>query len=70
MNQLTIEYYFSLADQSELISPKKGKKSKFGKVLKGKMKAAKSIGKAKKTPTRNDSESVADDLVIESSKVC
>ncbi|KAL5250908.1 hypothetical protein ACHWQZ_G016595 [Mnemiopsis leidyi] len=65
----TVEEPQNEADQSELISPKKGKKSKFGKVLKGKMKAAKSIGKSKKTPARNDSESVADDLVIESSKV-
>ena len=42
---------------------------KFGKVLKGKMKVAKMKGKAKKGSTGNESESVADDLVIESSKV-
>ncbi|XP_063688152.1 jouberin-like [Bolinopsis microptera] len=57
------------ADQSELISSKKNKKMKFGKVLKGKMKVAKMKGKAKKGSTGNESESVADDLVIESSKV-
>ena len=66
---IIITVLFVSADQSELITSKKAKKIKFGKVLKGKMKAAKLKGKTKKNPTGNDSESVADDLVIETSKV-
>lgn len=59
---------FLAADESELISPKKNKKIKFGKVLKG-IKVPKPKSKTKKGSVTNDSESVADDLVIESSKV-
>lgn len=56
-------------EKSELIeSPKKGKKfGKFGKALKDKIKTPKS--KRKKNSNVNDPESVADDLVIESSKI-
>jgi hypothetical protein len=52
-----------------LISSKKSKKIKFGKVLKGKMRGAKSKGKTKKNLPGSDLESAVDDLVIESSKV-